>query len=415
MGEKVQKVELLAPAGNLEKLKYAIRYGADAVYLGGTEFGLRAFAGNFTDAEMAEAVDFAHSRGKRIYVTVNIIAHNEDLHGLKDYLLKLQNLGVDALIVADPGIVRIAREVVPDMELHLSTQASNTNWSAARFWYDQGIRRIILARELTLDEIREMTSKVPEMDFEVFAHGAMCMAYSGRCLLSNYLTGRDANKGECAQPCRWEYSIYEKNRPGEAFDILEDERGTYIFNSKDLNTLTILPQIIESGVRSLKIEGRMKSLHYVSTITKVYREAIDRYYSDPENYVLSPTAIEEANKPSHRPFFTGFFNHKPDASYDSQHRETSKYYRDYDFIGVVMDYFPDTNTALVEQRNAFFVGQNVELMNIKGDSQRFVIESIKNYETGEEVGQAIHAQQLVLINMPFDTCEGAILRREADE
>lgn len=411
----MEKIELLAPAGNLEKLKFAINYGADAVYLGGTEFGLRAFAGNFTIEEMKEAIDFAHTNEAKIYVTVNIIAHNEDLDSLEEYLMQLENLNVDALIIADPGIVRIARKVVPNMEIHLSTQASNTNWSAAKFWSDFGVKRIILARELTLEEIKEMVSRVPAIDFEAFIHGAMCVSYSGRCLLSNYLAGRDANRGQCAQPCRWEYDLVEKNRPHQKFGIEYDEKGTYIFNSKDMNTIKILPKIIETGVKSLKIEGRMKSLHYVATVTKIYREAIDSYYANRKNYKVKQIWLDELNKPSHRPFFPGFYLHKPADSRDSQHVETSKYYRDYDFIGIVKDYDTSEESALIEQRNLFEIGETIEVMNLKGDTFNFQIKEIRDNETNEIISRAPHAQQLIWINMPQRVSKGAILRREVHE
>lgn len=411
----MERIELLAPAGNLEKLKFAIKYGADAVYLGGTEFGLRAFAGNFTNEEMEEAIEFAHSEGAKVYVTVNIIAHNEDLVSLEEYLISLESLGVDALIIADPGIVRIAREVVPDMEIHLSTQASNTNWSGAKFWSDFGVKRIILARELTLEEIEEIVIKVPEIDFEVFIHGAMCVSYSGRCLLSNYLAGRDANRGECTQPCRWEYDLIEKNRPNQKIGITQSHEGTYIFNSKDMKTIDIIPQIIQSGVKSLKIEGRMKSLHYVSTVTKIYREAIDSYYDNPTHYKAKQEWHKELNKPSHRPFFPGFFLEKPSDSREAQSVESSKYYRDYDFIGIALEYDETTKMALVEQRNLFEVGDEVELMNIKGNSITFTIEQIIDNEDMERIERAPHAQQLIWINVPCQTNERAILRRKANE
>jgi putative protease len=407
----MKKTELLAPAGNLEKLKFAIRYGADAVYLGGTEFGLRAYAGNFTIEEMKEAVEFAHDHNSKIYVTVNIIAHNEDLDALPEYLLSLESLGVDALIVADPGIVKIARETVPNMELHLSTQASNTNWSAAKFWYEFGIKRVILARELTLGEVKEMVEMVPEMDFEAFIHGAMCVSYSGRCLLSNYFAGRDANRGQCAQPCRWEYDLIEKKRPDQNFEITQDHLGTYVFNSKDMNTIEILPQLIDSGLKSLKIEGRMKSLHYVATVVKVYREAIDLYLNDPDNYELKQEWITELNKPSHRPFFPGFYLEDPKENKDSQHINTSKYYRDYDFIGVVLEYDENKRMAKIEQRNLFSVGENVEIMNVKGPSFEFEISEIVCNEEDVNIDRAPHAQQFIWIPVPQRTDQGAILRR----
>ncbi|QOR35706.1 U32 family peptidase [Clostridium sp. 'deep sea'] len=408
----MKKVELLAPAGNLEKLKAAITYGADAVYMGGTSFGLRASAGNFTQEEMIEAIAFAHERAAKVYITVNIIAHNEDLNSLPEYLLNLQNLGVDALIVADPGILRIIKETVPNMEIHLSTQASNTNWSSAKFWASQGINRIILARELTLIEVSEMIKKVPEAGFEVFIHGAMCMSYSGRCLLSNYLTGRDANRGKCAQVCRWKFNLVEENRPNQYFPVVEDERGTYIFNSKDMCAIDLLPELINIGVDSLKIEGRMKSIHYVATITKAYRQAIDNYYKDPNNFVIDEQIRSELNKPSHRPYFTGYYNEAPNADSQSQHYESSGYIRNYEFLGKVLGYDKDKKMALIEQRNSFAVGDTAEIMNPKSNNVNISINSIIDDETGVSLERAPHARQKVWIPIEQPVESWGIMRRE---
>lgn len=287
----MKKPELLAPAGNMEKLKMALLYGADAVYLGGKAFGLRAFGGNFTNEELQEAVDFAHKLGKKIYVTVNIFPHNSDIAKLPAYLTFLNEIKVDAILVADLGVFTLAKEYAPDVELHISTQANNTNWAAVNAWAELGARRVVLAREMSLEEIKEIREKC-SVELEMFVHGAMCISYSGRCLMSNYLTGRDANRGSCAQPCRWNYALVEEKRPGQYFPVLEDERGTYIFNSKDMCLLPYLPDVIASGVDSLKIEGRMKSVHYAASVVKAYREAIDSYFAAPEQFEVKKEWVD---------------------------------------------------------------------------------------------------------------------------
>ena len=300
-----KKPELLAPAGNMEKCKMALLYGADAIYLGGNKFGLRAFAANFSTAEIKEAVEFAHNLGKKVYVTVNIFAHNEDIAELPEYLLSLEEAGVDALLISDFGVWSIARQVVPDMALHVSTQANTCNWAAVEAWKNLGAERVVLARELSIAEISEIDKKC-DVELEVFVHGAMCISYSGRCYLSSYLTGRDGNRGECAQVCRWNYQLVEENRPDQAFPIEEDERGTYIMNSKDLCLLDLIPELAEAGVDSLKIEGRMKSVHYVATVVSVYRKAIDDWYSNPGQFSIKSEWKDELEKVSHRPYFYGF-------------------------------------------------------------------------------------------------------------
>jgi putative protease len=347
-GRQVNKPELLAPAGNLEKLKMALLYGADAIFMGGKAFGLRAFSDNFSDEELKEGIDFAHSLRKKAYITVNIFPHNEDLVGLPEYLTFLRDAGADALIIADLGVYRIARSVVPDLPLHISTQANNTNWSSVLCWQDLGAERVVLARELSLKDIGIIRSKV-NLELEAFVHGAMCISYSGRCLMSNYFTGRDANRGECAQSCRWKYHLVEEKRPNQYIPVMEDERGTYIFNSKDLCLLPHISQLIESGINSFKIEGRMKSVHYVATIVKVYRQAIDAYFENPSGFSINPEWLEELNKGSHREYTTGFyFNHTTHAD---QIYGTSSYTQTHDFIGLVKSYDAVNKTAVVEQRN----------------------------------------------------------------
>jgi putative protease len=407
----MKKVELLAPAGNLERLKMAVIYGADAVYLGGEKFGLRAHADNFSYDDLKTGIDFAHSRGKKVYITMNIFAHNEDFSGMQDYISEVRNMGVDAIILSDPGIFSLVKEIAPDMDIHLSTQANNTNWMSAKFWFDHGIKRIVLARELSLNEIKEIRQKVPQsLELEMFVHGAMCISYSGRCLLSNYMAGRDSNRGQCAHPCRWKYHLVEEKRPGEYLPVIEDERGTFIFNSKDLCMIGHLPEIIESGIISLKIEGRMKSSYYVATVVKAYRDALDAYYDMGKDYKFNPKWLEELSKASHREYTTGFYFNKP--SQEGQIYHTSSYIRDYDFIGVVTSYNKDTGIAVIEQRNRMYTGEEIEVVNPKGDFFVQKIASMKNIE-GEEIDVAPHPQMTVYMPMEKDVEEYTMLRRKA--
>lgn len=357
----MKRAELLAPAGDLEKLKMAIIYGADAVYIGGEKFGLRSASKNFTAEEMKEGIEFAHSRGKRVYVTCNIIAHNEDLADIDSYFKHLQSMNVDAIIISDPGFLMIAKEAVPDMELHLSTQANTTNYKSAAFWHSMGIKRIVTARELSLKELSELKANIPEtLEIETFVHGAMCMSYSGRCLISNYMTSRDANRGECAQPCRWNYSLVEEKRPGEYFPVEQDERGTYFFNSKDLCLINHIPELIDAGIDSLKIEGRIKTSYYVATVVRAYRMAIDAYYENQKEWAIDPLWYEELTKVSHRDFTTAFF--EDNEMINAQNYGSSSYIRNYDFIGLVKDYDFENQTALIEQRNKFSVNDEVEII-----------------------------------------------------
>ncbi len=387
----MQKPELLAPAGTLEKLKFAVHYGADAVYIAGKQYGLRAFAGNFDSQQMAEGIAYAHSRQVKVYVTVNIFSHNEDLQGMEEYLQELLELGVDAIIVSDPGIIRIAREKVPDLPVHISTQANTTNWSAVQLWKDLGAERVVLARELTLPEIQEIKKRV-DIELETFVHGAMCISYSGRCLLSNYMTERDSNQGQCAQACRWNYNLVEEKRPNEFYPIQEDERGTYVFNSQDLCLLSHLPQLIETGISSLKIEGRMKSAYYVATIVRAYRNMIDACY---EGAAVSNDIhfwMEELQKVSHRPYTTGFYFGKPEKG--ALTLEDSQYIRPYDFIGVVQEYDAETGMATIEQRNHFAVGDVVEFFSPQyGWFEQTITEMWDKH--GASITVAPHAQQIV--------------------
>jgi len=407
----MQKVELLAPAGNLEKLKYALIYGADAVYMGGKRLGLRASADNFTIEEMREGVEFAHKLGRKVYLTFNIFAHNEDFEGVEEYISEVASTGIDAVLISDPGVLSIVKDVAPNLEIHLSTQANNTNYRSAAFWHSLGVKRVVLARELSLNEIREIRAKTPDsLDFECFVHGAMCISYSGRCLLSNYMAGRDANHGECAHACRWKYHLVEEKRPGEYMPVYEDDKGTYIYNSKDLCMIGHIDDLIEVGISSLKIEGRMKSAYYVATVVKAYRDAIDAYYKDPVNYTYDPSLLDEVNKASHREYTTGFFYSKPGPS--EQIYNSSSYIREYDFIGVVLQYDKDTKIAKIEQRNRMFKGDKIEVMNPEGPFFTQDIKWMKN-EDGEEIDVAPNAQMIVYIPMEKEVAPFTILRKEA--
>lgn len=407
----MKKVELLAPAGNLEKLKYALIYGADAVYMGGKKLGLRASADNFTLEEMREGVEFAHKLGRRVYLTLNIFAHNEDFEGSEEYIREAASTGIDAVLISDPGVLSIVKEVAPELEVHLSTQANNTNYRSAAFWHSLGVKRVVLARELSFDEIREIRAKTPEtLDFECFVHGAMCISYSGRCLLSNYMAGRDANRGECAHACRWKYHLVEEKRPGEYMPVYEDDKGTYIYNSKDLCMIGHIDELIEAGISSLKIEGRMKSAYYVATVVKAYRDAIDAYYRDPENYIYDPSLLNEVNKASHREYTTGFFYSKPGPN--EQIYNSSSYIREYDFIGVVLEYDKETKIAKIEQRNRMFKGDKIEVMNPEGPYFTQDIKWMKN-EDGEEIEVAPNAQMIVYMPMEQEVAPYTILRKEA--
>lgn len=405
----MKRPELLAPAGNLEKLKIAVIYGADAVYLGGENFGLRAGAKNFTLEQLAEGIQFAHARGKKIYLTLNIIAHNEDLNGLPEYVANLKELNLDAVIISDPGILKIVQDIIPEMEIHLSTQANTTNYAAVNFWYEQGVRRIILARELSLKEIKEIVERSPlDMKIETFIHGAMCISYSGRCLLSNYLISRDANRGDCAHSCRWRYYLMEETRPGEYFPVYEDKKGAYFFNSKDLCLIEHLPSLIEAGISAFKIEGRMKSLYYVATVVKAYRHLIDSYLSKPEEYFFDEKWLDEVNKVSHRNFTSGFYFAKPEG--EEQRYDSSAYINTYDFAGMILDYNSYSQIATIEQKNRMFVGDEIEIFGPDDDFFTQKIEKMWD-EDGEEIDVAPHAQQIISMKMSKPVKPWYIIRK----
>ena len=385
--------EILAPAGNMEKAIVAMEYGADALYLSSKAFGMRAKAGNFGRDELKEIVAMAHARGVKIYVTVNVFAHNDEIDLLPPYLQELEELGVDALIVADLGVIALAKEYAPSIPLHLSTQANTVNYRAAKVWAEMGIDRLVMARELTREEIQKVCQET-KAEIEVFVHGAMCMAYSGRCLLSNVLTGRDANRGECAQSCRWRYAVVEETRPGEYMPIEEDHGGTHIFNSKDLRLIEYIPDLVQIGVDSLKIEGRMKSSFYVATVVRAYRQALDLYAADPENYVLPQELLDELDKVSHRPYYAGFFV-PTDAGI---HRPTGSYIREYDVVGIVESWDNETQEAVVAVRNRLSLGEDVEIMQPKGVVLTHTITKMSHIDTDEELSEA-HANYTVRIPM----------------
>lgn len=397
--------ELLAPAGNPEKLRMAVLYGADAVYLGGRLFGLRAFGGNFTPDKMKEAVAFAHQHGTKVYITINIFPHDNDMLDLDDYLHFVYNIGADAALVADLGVFTRAREIVPSLPLHVSTQANNTNWRAAEAWHKLGAKRIVLARELSGKEISEIRRHT-DAELEIFVHGAMCISYSGRCMLSNYLAGRDANRGACAQPCRWKYALVEEKCPGEYLPIEEDEHGTYIMNSKDLCLLPYLQDVIDTGVDSLKIEGRMKSVHYVASVTKAYRDALDGYAANGGKYESSAEEAE-LQKVSHREYTTGFFFGRPDGQ--AQNYKSSEYIQTSEFIGIVRSY--DAGYAKIEQRNHMEKGEEIEVFSPEGTWKQRIDEMI-DAQTSMPIDVAPHAQQMILMKMERPVSPYTILRRD---
>lgn len=395
----MKKPEILAPAGNLDKLKTAIDFGADAVYLGGSKLNLRAFADNFTNEEIEEGVKYAHDRGRKVYVTLNVIPHNEDFEGLSEYVKELYKLKVDAVLVSDPGILAVCKEAAPELEIHLSTQANNVNWRSAKFWHDLGVKRIVLARELSLKEIREIREKLPEScDLEAFVHGAMCVSYSGRCLLSNYMIGRDSNRGACAQPCRFNYYLVEEKRPGEYYQIKEDEHGSYIMNSKDLCMIEHIDEVIEAGVYSLKIEGRMKSNFYVAAVVKAYRQAVDAYLASPKDYKFKKEWMDNLNKVSHRIYSTGFYY----GDKDRQIYDSSAYKRTADIVGMVKEFDEENMVATIEQKNKVFDNDTVEVLRPVGDNFEVTLSDMREND-GTKIDSAPRPQMLfkVKVNVPL--------------
>ena len=400
--------ELLIPASSLEVLKTAVIFGADAVYIGGEAFGLRAKAKNFSMEEMREGIEFAHEHDVKVYVTANILAHNSDLPEVRKYFEELKGLKPDALIIADPGVFDIAKEVCPEIERHISTQANNTNYGTYNFWYRQGASRVVSARELSMKELKELRANIPEdLEIETFIHGAMCISYSGRCLLSNYFTGRDANRGACTHPCRWKYAVVEETRPGEYMPVYENERGTYIFNSKDLCMIEHIPELIDAGIDSLKIEGRMKTALYVATVARTYRKAIDDYQKDPELYRQNmPWYLDQISNCTYRKFTTGFFFGKPDD--DAQIYDSNTYVKDYTYLGIVGG--TEDGLCRIEQRNKFSVGETIEIMKPDGRNVEVTVERIIN-EDGEEQESAPHSKQVLYVKLSECPEKFDILRR----
>ena len=403
--------ELLIPASSLEVLKTAVIFGADAVYIGGEVFGLRAKAKNFSHDDMKEGIAFAHEHGVRVHVTVNILAHNRDLEGVREYLKELKELGPDALIIADPAIFEMAKEICPEIERHVSTQANNTNYGTYQFWWKQGAKRVVSARELSLAEIKEIRANIPEeMEIESFINGAMCISYSGRCLLSNYFTGRDANQGACTHPCRWKYAVVEETRPGEYMPVYENERGTYIFNSKDLCMIEHIPELIDAGIDSFKIEGRMKTALYVATVARTYRKAIDDYLEDPELYRKNmPWYLDQISNCTYRQFTTGFYFGRPDD--EAQIYDSNTYVREYTYLGIIGG--ERDGMYRIEQRNKFSVGETIELMKPNGDNIEVTVKKIVD-EDGNEQESAPHPKQVLYIDLGGHAYQYDILRRKED-
>lgn len=404
----MKKPELLAPGGSLEKLKIAIDYGADAVYVGGEAFSLRVAAENFTIPELIEGLRYAHDRGKKVYLTANILPHNADIEEFKEYLNEIAPLGFDGILVSDPGMFSIVKDKCPELPIHISTQANNVNYASAQFWKSMGADRVVLAREMSFKEIAEIRDKNPDLELEAFVHGAMCISYSGRCLLSNYMTGRDSNKGACAHPCRWNYSLVEQTRPGEYFDIYENERGTFIFNSKDLCMIEHIPELVKSGITSFKLEGRVKTEYYVATVVGAYRREIDKYFADPENYTFDGTELHELMKVSHRPYITGFYFGRPEGK--AQVYTSNSYIRHYDLIGIVTDYDDNTGIMTISQRNRFYSGEEIEIISPGLPCFSQIVGEMKN-DKDEIITVAPHAAMTVRMKADKPVVKGSMLRR----
>ncbi len=406
----MKRIELLAPAGSLTKLKYAIEYGADAVYIGGEEFSLRVASQNFTIDEIKEGINYAHERNKKVYITANIIPHNEDLKEFPSFVREVASLGADAIIVSDLGMFSIVREVAPNLDIHISTQANNTNYASAKMWYNLGAKRVILARDLSFNEISEIRKNIPnDAELECFVHGAMCVSYSGRCLLSNYLTHRDANKGACSHPCRWKYYLMEEKRPGEYMPVFENDRGTFLYNSKDLCMVEYIPELIKAGINSFKIEGRVKNELYVATVVGAYRRAIDAYLKDGDNYKTDSAILEDLEKVSHREYTTGFYFNKPDEN--NQLYTSNTYIQDYTIVGVVTGYDKNTGIATVEQRNRFFKGDEIEIIRPFNSSVTFTADYMTDGDDNA-IDVAPHPQMTVKLKPGEEVGAFAILRKK---
>lgn len=405
-------IELLAPAGDLEKMKVAIQYGADAVYMGGGVFSLRSAAANFDEEQMKYGVEYAHSKGKKVYITANIIPKNDDIDDLYKYIRLIYSCGADAVILSDLGAFSVSKEAAPNLPIHISTQANNLNYKSCDMWHKMGASRVILARELSFEEIKTIREKCGEdLELEVFVHGAMCVSYSGRCLLSDYMASRSGNRGDCAQPCRWNYSLVEEKRPGQYMPVFENERGTFIFNSKDLCLLPYIPSLAQAGVTSFKIEGRVKSEYYVASVVKAYRTELDRYLDNPDKYVFDPRQLDEVRKVSHRSYSTGFnFGKKGEQVYES-----SSYIREYMLVGVVLDYDKESGRVTVEQRNKICEGDEVEaLCWDTPENIAFKAENLIN-EKGEKISSTPHSKMVYTMKSPVPLSKGSFIRKATGE
>ena len=409
----MRKPELLVPASSLEVLKTAVIFGADAVYIGGEAFGLRAKAKNFSMEDMKEGIAFAHEHGVKVYVTANILAHNRDLEGVEEYFRELKEVKPDALIIADPGVFEIAKRICPEIERHISTQANNTNYATYHFWHTLGAKRVVSARELSMQEIKEIRANIPDdLEIETFVHGAMCISYSGRCLLSSYFTGRDANQGACTHPCRWKYAVVEEKRPGEYLPVYENERGTYIFNSKDLCMIEHIPDLLDAGIDSFKIEGRMKTALYVATVARTYRKAIDDYLEDPKLYEEHmPWYRTQIASCTYRQFTTGFFYGRPDEN--TQIYDNNTYVKEYTYLGIVGEVDAE-GRCRIEQRNKFSVGEQIEIMKPDGQNVEVTVKRILN-EDGEEQESAPHSKQVLHVELSETPAQYDLLRRQEED
>ncbi len=406
----MNQIELLSPAGSLEKLKMAILYGADAVYAGGEEFSLRAAAKNFSSDDLLRGIDFVRKHNKKIYITANIFPHNSDLESVPKFMEEMEKLGPDGLIISDLGMFSMAKKYAPSIPLHVSTQANCVNYMAAKTWYELGAKRVVLARELSFDEIAEIRKNTDEdLELEAFVHGAMCISYSGRCLLSSYMAGRDSNQGDCAHPCRWNYSLVEEKRPGEYMDVFENERGTFIFNSKDLCMINYIPELIKSGITSFKLEGRVKTEYYVAIVTKAYRAAIDAYLDNPEKYKFNPEWAEELSKVSNRRYTNGFYLGKPNE--EAQVYGSSSYIREYDIVGLIKGYDEESGENIIEQRNRLFTGDEIEVVPPREKYFSHKISEMKD-ENNNVIDCAPHAQQIIKIKLGARLPENTILRKK---
>lgn len=403
------KPEILAPAGDYDKLVAAVQFGADAVYLGGEEFSMRVACNNFTDDEIKRGIDFAKSNGRKIYIATNVIMKNNDIEQVARFAEKIHSYGADAVILSDFGAFDVVKTAVPDLDIHVSTQANTNNYASANMWHKLGASRVVLSREMSYGEVKELRAKTdPSLELELFVHGAMCVSYSGRCLLSSFMTGREANRGACAQPCRWKYYLMEEKRPGEYMPVFEGDNGSYFFNSKDLCLIEFIPELVDAGVTSFKIEGRVKSEYYVANTVKAYRREVDRYFENPEKYVFDKSMLDELGKVSHRVYSHGFWHGAPTD--DGQIYDSSAYIRDYEVVAVVKECDDDGN-AVVMQKNKFSVGEKIEVMQPFNDTFEFEVQEIFD-EKGKSIESASHGKMMAKIKLPKKVDVNSMLRKQ---